>query len=124
MGNTSGNCQSREGVTPSAPDEMDSGGVSWPLTSGGEDMMVKTKATKGPMDTKETVKKRGASQARTTLAGDAMEQPVKLPNGMWERIAKQAYELWERCGCREGHDLQDWLDAEKIVMKEMHEARE
>lgn len=87
-------------------------------------MMVKTKATKGPIDPKETVKKRGASQIRATLAGDAMEQPVELPNSMGERIAKQAYELWERCGCREGRDLQDWLDAEKVVMKERHEARE
>ena len=67
----------------------------------------------------------------TTLAGrELAPRPtsaaavIALPNGMWERIAKQAYELWERCGCREDHDLQDWLDAEKIVMKEMHEARE
>ena len=87
-------------------------------------MTVKTKATKGPMDPQETVKKRSASQIRATLAGDAMEQPVELPNGMGERIAKQAYELWEQRGRREGHVLQDWLDAEKIVMKEMHEARE
>ena len=50
MGNTSGNCQLREGTTPSAPDEMDAGGVMRPLTSGGGDMMVKTKATKGPMN--------------------------------------------------------------------------
>ena len=87
-------------------------------------MMVKTKATKGPIDPKETVKKRGASQARTTLAGDAMKQPVELPDSMWERIAKQAYELWGQRGRREGHDLEDWFDAEAIVMEEIHEARE
>jgi hypothetical protein len=87
-------------------------------------MMVKTKATKGSIDSKETVKERGASQARTTLAGDAMKQPVELPNGMWERIAKKANELWEEHGCREGHDLEDWFDAEAIVMEESHEARE
>jgi hypothetical protein len=87
-------------------------------------MMVKTKATKNPMDPKEAVKQRGASQTRATLAGDAMQQPVELPNGMWERIAKKAHELWEQRGYREGHDLEDWFDAEAIVMEEIHEARE
>jgi hypothetical protein len=43
---------------------------------------------------------------------------------MWERISKKAYELWESRGRREGHDLEDWLDAEAIVMEEIHEARE
>lgn len=70
-------------------------------------MIVKTKTTKGPIDPKETVKQRCPSQARAILAGDAMEHPIELPNDMRERIAKQAYELGERCGCREGHDLHD-----------------
>lgn len=50
--------------------------------------------------------------------------PIELPDGMWERIAKKAHELWNARGCREGHDLEDWLDAESIVMEEIHEARE
>ena len=52
------------------------------------------------------------------------EAPVELPEGMWERIAKKAYELWELRGYREGYDLQDWFDAEAMVTEEMHEARE
>jgi hypothetical protein len=52
------------------------------------------------------------------------ENPIELPDGMWERVAKKAYELWEQRGRREGQDLQDWLDAETIVMEEIHEARE
>ena len=88
-------------------------------------MMVKTKTTKGPIeDPKEPVKKRGASQTRATLAGDTMEKPVELPEGMGERIAKKAYELWEQRGCRVGHDLEDWLAAEASVLGEIHEARE
>jgi len=87
-------------------------------------MMVKTKATKGPMDAKGTATQRDASQTRATLAGAVMKQAIELPNGMWERIAKKAHELWEQRGCREGHDLQDWFDAEGIVMEEIHEARE
>ncbi|MEY4528266.1 MAG: hypothetical protein RL768_1985 [Nitrospirota bacterium] len=50
--------------------------------------------------------------------------PIELPEGMWERIAKKAYELWNERGRREGRDLEDWLDAETIVMEEIHEARE
>lgn len=50
--------------------------------------------------------------------------PIELPDGMWERIAKKAHELWNARGCREGHDLEDWLEAESIVMEEIHEARE
>lgn len=52
------------------------------------------------------------------------KRPVELPDGMWERIAKKAYELWEQRGRRDGHDLEDWFDAEAMVMEEIHEARE
>ncbi|MCW5798794.1 MAG: DUF2934 domain-containing protein [Nitrospira sp.] len=50
--------------------------------------------------------------------------PIELPDGMWERISQKAYELWKERGSREGYALQDWLDAEAVVMEEMHEARE
>ncbi len=33
-----------------------------------------------------------------------------------ECIKKKAYELWEKGGCRQGRDLDYWLDAEKAVM--------
>ena len=29
-----------------------------------------------------------------------------------EAIAKRAYELYQACGCREGHDVQHWQEAE------------
>ncbi len=50
--------------------------------------------------------------------------PIELPDGMRDRIAAKAYELWNERGCRQGRDLEDWLDAETIVMEEIHEARE
>jgi hypothetical protein len=50
--------------------------------------------------------------------------PIELPDGMRDRIAAKAYELWHERGCREGRDFEDWLDAETIVMEEIHEARE
>ncbi len=74
---------------------------------------------------KVSVKKNGA--AKTTpkrTPGVSAQNPIELPDGMWERIAKKAYELWEARGRREGYALQDWLDAEALVMEEIHEARE
>ena len=56
--------------------------------------------------------------------GIGAEQPIELPDGMWARIAKKAYELWEERGRRDHRDLEDWLDAETAVMDEIHEARE
>jgi hypothetical protein len=32
-----------------------------------------------------------------------------------EMIGKRAYELYEKRGREDGHDLDDWLEAEKIV---------
>ena len=40
-----------------------------------------------------------------------------------ERIAKKAYELYEQRGQQAGHELEDWLEAEELVRKEMDAAR-
>ena len=32
-----------------------------------------------------------------------------------EKISRVAYELFERRGFEHGHDLEDWLEAERIV---------
>ena len=69
---------------------------------------------------KQTGKKKPSR--RSPLA--ASPQPIELPEGMWERISKKAFELWQERGYREGHDLEDWLDAESTVVEEIHEARE
>jgi hypothetical protein len=52
------------------------------------------------------------------------EKLIELPDGMRDRIEKKAYELYEQRGRRDGYALQYWLDAEAIVMDEIHEARE
>jgi hypothetical protein len=68
------------------------------------------------------VKKTARTQRkRLTFAND---QPIELPEGMWERIRKKAHELWLERGRRTGQALQGWLEAEAIVMEEIHEARE
>lgn len=53
-----------------------------------------------------------------------LNKPIELPDGMWERISRKAYELWDQRGRQEGNALRDWLEAEAIVMEEIHEARE
>lgn len=68
-------------------------------------------------------KKRGAVTAPPKRGGSS-QAPIELSDGMWERISRKAFELWEERGRREDSALQDWLDAEAIVMDEIHEARE
>jgi hypothetical protein len=70
--------------------------------------------------TKLTVKKQPSMRSPLAVS----PQSIELPVGMWERISKKAFELWQERGYRDGHDLEDWLDAETIVMEEIHEARE
>lgn len=77
-------------------------------------------ARKSSKTTKAGIKPASAKMARRETPRPAIE----LPDGMWERVAQKAYELWEQRGRREGQDLRDWLDAEEIVMEEIHEARE
>jgi len=69
--------------------------------------------------------------ART--AGQGVSSPEKRmsaqkfrvwPENPRERIAAKAYELWEQRGCRHGHDLEDWLDAEATVMQTLPAAHE
>lgn len=34
-----------------------------------------------------------------------------------EQIRKKAYELYEQRGCKPGYELEDWIEAEKMVCK-------
>jgi hypothetical protein len=38
---------------------------------------------------------------------------------LWDRIALKAYELYEGRGKAHGHDLEDWIRAEQMVLKEI-----
>jgi hypothetical protein len=60
--------------------------------------------------------------AKTRITEDpAKERSMWLPEGTWQRIADKAYGFYEQRGRREGYALQDWLDAEYLVMKELYE---
>jgi hypothetical protein len=36
------------------------------------------------------------------------------------RIAEQAYQLYEQRGCIPGHDAEDWLDAERLILADLN----
>lgn len=38
---------------------------------------------------------------------------------LYERVARKAYELYQQRGEEHGHDLQDWLTAERLVQEEL-----
>ena len=42
------------------------------------------------------------------------QPPIPLDS---QEVAKAAYGLFERRGRTHGHDLQDWLEAERIVLR-------
>jgi hypothetical protein len=67
--------------------------------------------------------KKEIRKSRSKPAISAMK-PTSLPDGVRERIAQKAYELWELRGRRHGSAVQDWLDAEMLVMDEIYEARQ
>ena len=75
---------------------------------------------------KKTIKRLAKKTAgtRRPKPAPAKDQSIELPEGMWERIRSKAHELWEQRGRRTGQALEDWLEAETIVMEEIHEARE
>jgi exoribonuclease II len=49
------------------------------------------------------------------------ESMQKYSDEVRERIAKKAYELYERRGRQVERDVEDWLKAEELVRKEMNE---
>ena len=34
-------------------------------------------------------------------------------------VQKKAYEIYEKRGCQSGNDLEDWLDAERLVKEDL-----
>jgi hypothetical protein len=50
----------------------------------------------------------------------ALEPPPGLSHAEFNaRVARRAYDLFERRGRDEGHDVEDWLEAERLVRDEL-----
>ena len=69
-------------------------------------------------------KSRTTKPVKKRVGTKPLRSPIELSEGIWDRIAGKAYELWEERGHREGYDLEDWYDAEAIILDQIHEARE
>jgi len=50
---------------------------------------------------------------------DAAEASTLGDEARRQRIAEQAYELYEKRGQSHGRDLDDWLEAERLVLDEI-----
>ncbi|MDF0650057.1 MAG: DUF2934 domain-containing protein [Nitrospira sp.] len=70
-----------------------------------------------------TVKKTSNVKAISSSEPGKGETSIEASDGMWERISRKAYELWEERGRQESSAVRDWLEAEEIVLTEIHEAR-
>ena len=46
-----------------------------------------------------------------------LTQSVSSPDGLQEKIARRAYQLYEEGGCVNGHDMDHWLKAEREILK-------
>lgn len=44
--------------------------------------------------------------------------PIVNDRAIHQAIAEKAHELYEKGGWRHGHDLEDWLKAEQLVLSE------
>jgi hypothetical protein len=57
-----------------------------------------------------------SSRSKVTLK----QRPIELTDEIRGRIALKAYELYEQRGREGDREMDDWLEAEVIVMKELH----
>ena len=72
-------------------------------------------------------KRAGKSIVKTTPSGPEHLQPEFLlqetayrsaADDNRTRIEKLAYELYQQRGCRDGHDHEDWLEAERLALEQ------
>jgi hypothetical protein len=66
---------------------------------------------------------KGSKNATAATSPSPSKPRSEEPEAVWNRIACKAYELWDTRGRHSGSALQDWLDAEQIVMGELREGR-
>lgn len=57
---------------------------------------------------------KGEKSPIKTVGESTMDEEV-----LRQRIAEKAYELYQKRGQSHGHDLDDWLEAERLVLSEI-----
>lgn len=58
---------------------------------------------------------------RTIQKEPHQQEATQVQREKQDRIAAKAYALYEQHGRREGHALEDWLEAEYLVNQELYE---
>jgi hypothetical protein len=73
------------------------------------------------METASEIVTEGLKRRRTGTIGPEKHGREKgIKSDIFEqRVEKKAYEIYQDRGCQDGHDCDDWLEAEKIVEAEM-----
>jgi len=69
-------------------------------------------------------KREARTQITTQLSTKNVETPSLPPltvsdEDLYERVARKAYELYQQRGEEPGHNLEDWLTAERLVKEEL-----
>ena len=59
---------------------------------------------------------KGKHDEKAVTSPEDHPQEGALSDELQERIAKRAYELYLERGCREGCDVEDWVDAEREIL--------
>jgi len=75
----------------------------------------KGKDTVGAGTKAKSATKSGGSQSSPAIPEAASFSNVEF----YARVARRAYDLFERRGREEGHDVEDWLEAERLVKDEL-----
>jgi hypothetical protein len=79
--------------------------------------------TKEPATTRRVpppAKTSGAQGGAPSPATTGSAQKFRVwPEDQHDRIAAKAYELWEQRGRRHGYDLEDWFEAEALVIQSL-----
>jgi hypothetical protein len=58
--------------------------------------------------------------AGAIIGDQCLRSPFLVPaKELHQRIAKKAYELYVRRGKKPGRDLDDWLEAERLLLSEL-----
>jgi Protein of unknown function (DUF2934) len=62
---------------------------------------------------------RDKSQSKVVNGKTCGESPLLDDRKLHELIARRAYELYENRGFEDGHECEDWLEAEKQLLVEL-----
>lgn len=56
---------------------------------------------------------------RTGKSHNGLENAHAFSDSIYVRVAVLAYSMYEQRGRQDGHDIEDWIEAEKMIRDEM-----